>query len=154
MSTYPTAMSSSSTGKGRTEHLWILAMAVAAIAGSFLLVPSGGRTLDLTVPFTGIQIPLPATCLSYRIFGVSCPGCGLTKSFVLTARGNLGGALRANPVGPALYVVCLLQIPYRWIEYFGLGRSITWWKRVDARLDVVTWVLLGGLVLQWLVNFM
>lgn len=129
-------------------------MAVAAIAGSFLLVPSGGRALDLAVPLTGITIPLPSTCVSHRIFGFSCPGCGLTRSFVLTARGDLGGALRANPVGPALFLVCLLQIPYRWIEYYGLGRSITWWQRVNARLDLVTWFLLAGLLLQWMVNFM
>jgi hypothetical protein len=147
-------MSSSSARKGRTEHLWILAMAIAAVAGSFLLVPSDGPALDLAVPLTGIQIPLPGTCFSHRIFGVSCPGCGLTKSFVLTARGDLGGALRSNPVGPALFLVCLLQIPYRMIEYFGLGRSTTWWQRVNVRLDLVTWFLLAGLLLQWVVSFM
>lgn len=146
-------MSFTSPDNGRSEHLWILALAVAAVAGSLLLVPSGGGTLDLTVPLTGLRISLPRTCISHRVFGVSCPGCGLTRSFVLTARGDLRGAWRANPVGPALFLVCLLQIPYRCIEYFGLVRSISWWKRINARLDLVTWSLVAALLVQWIVNF-
>ena len=56
---------------------------------------------------------LPESCLSRRVFGVSCPGCGLTRAFVLTAHLELAAAFRAHALGPILWALTALQVPWR-----------------------------------------
>ena len=47
--------------------------------------------------------------------GVNCPACGLTRSLILLARGNLEGSWRAHHLGWLLGGLVLLQLPYRWL---------------------------------------
>jgi hypothetical protein len=42
---------------------------------------------------------LPALCLTKRMFGIPCPGCGLTHSWVAAAHGEFAASLAANPFG-------------------------------------------------------
>lgn len=42
-------------------------------------------------------------CLAQRLFGIPCPGCGITRSVAALLRGDLRAALTANPAG---LVVC------------------------------------------------
>ena len=137
---------------GRVEELWILALAVAAIAGSFILQPSEHGGLSVTVPLLGTRISLPEACMSRRIFGISCPGCGLTRSFVATARGDFRSAVKWNAMGPVLFVVVLFQIPYRALEYLGIWRHRKSWRRIKEVLGYIMWPLCGGLIIMWLVR--
>ena len=132
----------------------LLVIAVMALTGSFVLRLSGDGSMYVPVPWLDASIPLPQACFSRSVFGVSCPGCGLTRSFVATAGGDLYGALLLHPMGPAIYLLCLLQVPYRIVEYLGVGRSNRLWTSIKARLDLVMWVLLAGLVVQFLVRMM
>lgn len=135
------------------EELWILALAVGAIAGSFILQPSEHGGLSMVLPFVGERISLPEVCLSRRIFGVSCPGCGLTRSFVATAHGDVWSALRWNPMGPVLFVVVLFQIPYRTVEYLGMWPRRNGWQHFKEALGYSMWPICGGLVIVWVVRF-
>lgn len=132
------------------EHLCLLALAAAAVIGSCLLQTTPEGALRLTVPFSTTEFRVAEVCTSRRVFGVSCPGCGLTRSFAATARGDYRAAFRCNPMGPILFVICLAQVPYRLTEYFGLGHSIGWWNAVRRRLHLLTWFIVAGLVGQWL----
>ena len=51
---------------------------------------------------------LPAVCPSRLLFGVNCPGCGMTRSVLLTLGGDLRGALDVNPAGPFLVAALIL----------------------------------------------
>jgi hypothetical protein len=42
-------------------------------------------------------------CPSVLMFDKPCPGCGLTTSFTASVHGQLGAALKAHPLGPAMY---------------------------------------------------
>lgn len=137
---------------GRIEHLWILALAGGVILASFLLSPTTTGGLTLPLPMKGEGIRLPPTCASRLLLGVPCPGCGLTRSFVATARCDFDGAVRLNPMGPVLFVLCLLQIPYRIVEYVGIGGSNIWWNRIKSRFEFLTWAVLIGLVASWTVR--
>jgi len=139
---------------GRTEHLWILAIAAIALAGSFVLRLSAEGNLVFPIPWLGLAIPLPQACFSRLIFGVSCPGCGLTRSFVAIGQGDVHSAFLLNPMGPAVYLLCLLQVPYRLAEYFGVGGSNARWTAIKGRMDLVIWAVLVGLLAQWLVGMM
>ncbi len=57
--------------------------------------------------------PLPELCFSKRWLKRDCPGCGLTRSVVTVSRGEWRRALHIHPAGPLVFVLALLQIPYR-----------------------------------------
>lgn len=138
----------------RSEHLLILAMAVTALVCSAILQAGPAGTLALPIPWTESQVPLPGMCLSRALLGIPCPGCGLTRSFVALSGGDIRRAFQFNAMGPILYFICLMQVPYRVAEYFRIGRSSPWWFRAKARFGLVTWFVLAGLVVQWAVRIL
>lgn len=62
------------------------------------------------------------------------------------ARGDLKQALAFNPMGPALFLVTLFQIPYRIIEYSGALTENSTWRRFKSVLAAAAWALLAGLL--------
>lgn len=58
------------------------------------------------------DIVLPPMCWSREFFGVPCPGCGLTRSFVHLAHGRLLESLEAHRLGWLIAGLFLAQIPY------------------------------------------
>ena len=56
---------------------------------------------------------LPGACAFESFFGLRCPGCGLTRSFVHTAHLNIGEAFRLHPLGPIGFLAIAAQIPWR-----------------------------------------
>lgn len=136
--------------RGRIESLWILALALTAIVGSFVLDLSPEGVIYINLHHLGWKFQLPETCMSRRIFGVSCPGCGLTRSFVAIAHGEFYLAARANPMGPGLFVLCWLQVPYRVLRYLGYGMSVDEGGRLSRAADWIIWIILFGLIFAWL----
>jgi hypothetical protein len=134
----------------RVEHLWILALALIALLGSFLLQPSGNNGLCVTVPIWGNRLVVPDTCLSRTLLGISCPGCGLTRSFAAMARGEVCAAFRLNLCGPILFIICCFQIPYRIIAYFNVGRAMPFFYQIEQQGDLITWFIAAGLIATWL----
>ena len=69
---------------------------------------------DQRVAFRGLgRVPLPASCLSREVFHVSCPGCGLTRSIVLLAGGDLAGSIHMHRLGWLMALSIAAQLPYR-----------------------------------------
>lgn len=108
----------------------------------------------MTVPLLGSTIQLPETCMSRRILNIPCPGCGLTRSFVAFSRGRIEEAFRFNAMGPFIYVLLLLQIPYRLAELFGLGAMSSVWIWIKGRLERVVWLVLVGLLAAWVIRML
>ncbi len=131
------------------ENICILVLSLAAIAGAHMLDLSPEGAVTLRSDHFGIHVELPATCMSRRIFGISCPGCGLTRSFVALAHGDIRMAIDANVMGPMLFIICWLQIPYRIFLYFGHGLSPKAKSQLNRGGDLIIWTLLIGLVLTW-----
>jgi hypothetical protein len=101
----------------RYHVTWLLlALAVLAIA-LVCRVPEAGVTLP------GVATPLPEICLSRRLFGLDCPGCGLTRCFVSLAHGEIGCAWRFNPAGLLWFAALAWQIPYRAAQLYLLRRG-------------------------------
>jgi Protein of unknown function (DUF2752) len=99
---------------GRRRHVEMLAVAVAVVAGAYLLaVRSDQRVVLLS------RYPLPELCLSRSWFGVECPGCGLTRSIVLLAHGDWRGSLAMHRLGWLMALSILLQFPYRLLALSG-----------------------------------
>ncbi len=92
---------------------------------------------------------LPVICPSRLLFGVNCPGCGMTRSVLLTLGGDLRGALAVNPAGPVLVAALIL-----------LAAQLLFAARLDegetpARRRLLSWATLYGAVvvsvmlIQW-----
>lgn len=63
---------------------------------------------------------LPPGCVSRELFGTTCPGCGLGRSFVEIAHGRLGAAMAQQRVGLVLYTLFLGQAVFRaWCLWRG-----------------------------------
>jgi len=49
-------------------------------------------------------------CPFRRLWGIPCPGCGLTRSFVAFAHGCWSDAFRFHLLGPAFYVIGIFML--------------------------------------------
>ena len=57
--------------------------------------------------------PMPEMCFIKAVFGINCPFCGMTRSFVAMSHLNFAKAWEFNKIGTLIYILVLLQIPYR-----------------------------------------
>lgn len=118
----------------RERHRRMLVISVAAIILSFLLViRSDGRVALSFLP----GLPAPETCFAKSGFGIPCPGCGLTRSFISLAHGDWAGAWGFHRLGWLLAAATVVQIPYR---LWGMAHP-------DRPLLGVRWPRIIGVVL-------
>ncbi len=129
-----------------SEHLHILALCVFVIGASFVIAPAENGGLRIPVPLIG-NYELPAMCMSKIVFDAPCPGCGLTRSFVSLAHGECVTAFLLNPAGPLLFIICLIQIPYRYFKYNQSPSKLI--KIIDAHSEKIAWGVLVFMLCAW-----
>ncbi len=93
--------------KRHWQMLWIAGF-VLVCSFCFQVVDNGKVAFRW---WTVLQVP--ETCLPRRWFNVECPGCGLTRSFIYLAQGQLDRSIQVNRVGWCMAIAVLLQFPYR-----------------------------------------
>ncbi|HUG92939.1 MAG TPA: DUF2752 domain-containing protein [Planctomycetaceae bacterium] len=102
--------SEDSARRRRTHHRTMLLGAAAAIAGAFALTArSDGRVALWCLP----GAPLPHSCASRAVWGADCAGCGLTRSFIYLAKGDLKASWRMHRLGWLMAIAVIGQVPYR-----------------------------------------
>lgn len=94
------------------------------------------------------QIGLPP-CNFYRLTKLPCPSCGMTTSFALLVRGDLGNSLRANAVGTLLAVCWLILIP--WSLACALAGRPLLIRSLERALTLAVIVFLVLLLARWAV---
>jgi hypothetical protein len=87
-------------------HLVLLLVCGGIVAASMILSPT-----DAVVSFLGFEIP--ELCMWRRMTSLSCPGCGMTRSFTYMGHGQIVDAFRLHMLGPFLYTLVVVQIPLR-----------------------------------------
>lgn len=98
--------------------------------------------------FCGIR--LPGRCLSHDVFGVDCPGCGMTRSFILVAHGRFRESLQYHRLGILLYVTFAFLAAYHAVALMRGPRGAPRAMRFVARVLPAPIILL--LILNWLFN--
>jgi hypothetical protein len=92
------------------------------------------------------QLGLPPCTFRFAT-GLPCPSCGMTTSFALLIRGDVGNSLRANAAGTVLGLFCLAFVPWAvvsaWRGHLLLIRS------VERALTRVVFVFLVLMLLRW-----
>ena len=92
------------------QHRSMLALSALTVVLAFALQVVSGEYIALRfLP----SYPLPHSCASRAFFHTDCPGCGLTRSFILLAEGRLAESYARHHLGPLLVLALLLQFPYR-----------------------------------------
>ncbi len=131
----------------RTHRNVFIVSVVVVLASALLHVTQDGQGLALT---SGAG-PLPGMCLTRSIAHVDCPGCGITRSFVATAHGDLVRAFRLHRLGPPLFLLLLLQIPLRaYALVRRIGRPVGPESILGGR--PVALIIIAALVANWVVN--
>ena len=97
-------------------HTTLLVLCASALSLAFLLAPGTER-----VAIAGWEIP--EICFWKNLFGWSCPGCGMTRSWVYLAHGDWSAALRMNVLGPILFLAAVIQVPLSGYRLFRLWRA-------------------------------
>jgi Protein of unknown function (DUF2752) len=83
------------------------------------------------------RYPLPESCPSRSLFGLNCPGCGLTRSIIHLAEGDWRASWRSHRLGGPFAALIALQIPYRLLAL----------RRPDRPLIPTRWLVLSGYLL-------
>ncbi|HVR44617.1 MAG TPA: DUF2752 domain-containing protein [Thermoanaerobaculia bacterium] len=100
---------------------------VVVLAGGALLLAALGLAAARA---RGIDVlPDRSLCWSQLLLGRTCPGCGLTRSFITVAGGDLARAAAWNPIGPILFVSLALLVLLHALRLAGL--PLRWLGAVD-----------------------
>lgn len=125
-------------------HLIFFGMALVVLSLSFFLQSDGSQSVFLP----GFQSAIPETCGAKALFGISCPGCGLTRSFISISGGRWRDAWNLNPASFLLYVFVAIQIPWQLYQLWRirLGKS-----EYDSMWTFAPLLVCSlGLVAQWI----
>ena len=101
----------------------------------------------------------PLLCPFHWATGLPCPGCGLTRSVVALAHGDLAGALFFHPLGPlvaaGLVAAAMSSVVVHTAAPCGVSRAV---GRARARLAdrrlraALTWLAAGLVVALWAIR--
>jgi hypothetical protein len=101
-----------------------------------------------------VSLSLPSwECPLFRLTGIPCPGCGLSRATVLLLKGDLAGSLRFHAFAP-LFLIAIFAL----ILSVLLPKSII--QPAIARAELIerktglTVLILGGLILYWLARLL
>ncbi len=131
----------------------VLAVICAAvIVCAYVLDLTDAARPAFRVPGTDTRLTLPESCPSKLLWGFPCPGCGLTRSFVAMSRGEVLRAHRFNAMGPVLFVLCVLQVPYRICRRRELGSEGFGPSRLDRAVRPLLWTVLIGFLVTWILH--
>jgi hypothetical protein len=132
-------------------HVLFFSMAAAVIAMSFLMSTDG----ETSVYLPGFSRPMPETCTSKKVFGIPCPGCGLTRAFISISDGKLGDAWRLNPASFMVYPFVALQLPWHAMQHWRIKSGRHPWQ--PFWIYFVPIGLAIGMIVHWIyrtVNFL
>lgn len=90
----------------RLSHAVVLVMCTGVMALSILLKPDG-QELSL------LGHRWPWRCWLRDTFGLECALCGLSRSFCSLARADITAALAFHRLGPLVFALFCLEVPYR-----------------------------------------
>ncbi len=129
----------------KKEQLFQLLFAAVIVLLSVILTP--GTSQDDRVTIFGFKTPV--LCLHRLIFNEPCAGCGLTRSFVSFAHGDVEASYKFHRLGIPLFIVILFQIPLRLYlmkvginGYTSFMRKLVWVPGVICMIALfINWII-------------
>lgn len=116
----------------------------------FVLVVAGTAGVQIAL----VSLNLPGWgCPFFRVTGIPCPGCGLTRAVILLLKGDLQASLRFHAFAPIVLLTAVALI-----LVLLLPRSIT--QPAISKVTMLeqqtgfTVIILVGLILYWLARLL
>jgi len=98
-----------------------------------------------------INTPISITCISRWLFDIPCPGCGLSRSFVLVSQFDFINAFKMNILTLPILIIGTIYFLCALIDVFANKRAIERFNAILAKKWVIAVaVLLMGL--SWYYN--
>ena len=135
--------------KGSFRKTWFSPVFSSLLANrteGLVLVGVGGLQLGLTL------LHLPGwVCPFKALFGIRCPGCGLTTAILELLKGKMPQALHMHAFAPIFLFAFLLILVAVFLPEAGRERLTALVARFESRTGITAWVL-SGLMLYWLIR--
>ena len=119
-----TSPPASDASRRSSEHRYVLI--AAAVVGLGMLVAGTFLSADPRGVGTHEQLGLPP-CMTLELWGVPCPGCGVTTSVTLASHGRFADSFRTQPLGLALWFLGAAFVLWSAIGHLvgvDLGRAL------------------------------
>ncbi|MBI2863701.1 MAG: DUF2752 domain-containing protein [Chloroflexi bacterium] len=87
-------------------------------------------------------------CFFERFLDMHPPGCGVTRSLLAIAGGNISSAWNFNPAGLLVFAFILAQIPLRVTALKFPASGV----RVFRISRLGTWVVIAAVILVWIIR--
>lgn len=116
-------------------NAFMVGLAVSSLTAALLLTPGS----DEFVYLSGVRVG--DTCASIQWFGIPCPQCGMTRSFVHGARFHVREAFLYNPAGYVLFL---------WFQLGGIIGAVRLAAR-DRRAVRIPWQVPFYFTIFWAV---
>jgi hypothetical protein len=115
-------MSREALQRGRPDvlfHWVLLGLCTIVLVLASVMSVRGGRQVLLP----GVSVALPELCTMKRLWGIDCPGCGMTRAFIALAHGDVSAAWSFNPAAILLFGMMAFQAPYRAVQLVRVYRG-------------------------------
>jgi len=119
----------------------------AALLASLALARGFAEATPAAVHVAGRT--LPVSCPSRLLFGMNCPGCGMTRSVLLTLGGDLRGAFNVNPAGPVFVAALLLLAAQLLFAAYVSEGGTSVKRRLLSWASVYGVVVVSVMLIQW-----
>ena len=122
-------------------HITILMVSIVLI----------GMSVLLTVDEMGVYLfgwKWPFVCILHNLLHAKCAFCGMSRSFAAMGHCQFEKAFAFHSLGPILYALVAIQIPYRiWALWL-------WPKRLPKKIRKITMYLVTALVSAIILNWL
>ena len=127
-------------------HYVIFMACFCLLAGAIIITPPDSTTNHLELG----GISLPQTCIFKNLTGLPCPGCGLSRSVVAAAHGDIGMSLKHHRLGlltlfyivlQFMYCLGIIVVPKWWTRIFPSGKFLNRGIVVLGALFMLNWIL-------------
>jgi hypothetical protein len=101
-----------------------------------------------------VSLSLPSwECPFFRLTGIPCPGCGLSRATVLLLKGDLSGSLRFHAFAPVFLFAIVALILSVLLPKSILQPAIARAELIERKTGL-TVLILGSLILYWLARLL
>jgi hypothetical protein len=101
-----------------------------------------------------VSLSLPSwECPFFRLTGIPCPGCGLSRATMLLLKGNLSGSLRFHAFAPVFLFAIVALILSILLPKSILQPAIARAELIERKTGL-TVLILGSLILYWLARLL
>ena len=115
---------------------------------TFVLAGTAGLQIAL------VWLSLPAwECPFFRLTGIPCPGCGLTRAVILLLKGNLRASLEFHAFAPIVLLAAVALILVTLLPG-SITQSLISKAELLERKTKFTFIILIGLSLYWLARLL